>query len=95
MSDVALPKIKVTDALNLDRSTAGTSGVASPTTTADGAQFTRPRSATSSEGLLLESFAHFSLQCLLWIYTFSDDMAVASLSCARAKVISYRQSSDE
>jgi hypothetical protein len=49
MSDVALPKIKVTDAHNLDGSAAATSGVESPSTTTDAA---RPRSATSSEGSL-------------------------------------------
>jgi hypothetical protein len=52
MSDVVLPKIKVTDAHNLDGSAAATSAVESPSTTADGGQSARPRSATSSEGSL-------------------------------------------
>jgi hypothetical protein len=51
MSDAALPKIKVTDAQNLDGSATGTSGVESPSTTTDGGQSGRPRSATSSEGM--------------------------------------------
>jgi len=51
MSDAALPKIKVTDAQNLDGSATGTSGVESPSTTTDGGQSARPRSATSSEGM--------------------------------------------
>jgi hypothetical protein len=51
MSDAALPKIKVTDAQNLDESATGTSGVESPSTTTDGGQSARPRSATSSEGM--------------------------------------------
>ena len=46
MSDVALPKIKVTDAPYLEGSTAAAS--VSPTT--DGGQLARPRSATPSEG---------------------------------------------
>lgn len=50
MADVALPKIKVTDAQNLEGSAAGTSGVDSPSAATDGGQSTRPRSATSSEG---------------------------------------------
>ena len=47
MSDIALPKIKVTDAHNLDGNAGGTSGVDSTT---DGGQSARPRSVTSSEG---------------------------------------------
>lgn len=59
MSDVAqLPKIRVIDAQNLSGSAAGTSGVESTTT--DGGQSTRPRSATSSEGSLLDLFAQVS-----------------------------------
>ena len=61
MSDVALPKIKVTDAQNLDGSAAGTSAIESPSTnTTDGGQSTRPRSATSSEGSLRSSHKKIS-----------------------------------
>jgi hypothetical protein len=49
MSDVALPKIKVTDAHNSDDRT--TSVAESPSTTTDGSQSVRPRSAASSEGV--------------------------------------------
>jgi hypothetical protein len=63
MSDVALPKIKVTDSQNLDGSALGTSGgVESPSTTTDGGQSARPRSATSSEGVYLQS-----LYCALFL----------------------------
>ena len=47
MSDAALPKIKVTDAPNLEGSSVAAS--LSPSTT-DGGQSGRPRSPTSSEG---------------------------------------------
>jgi hypothetical protein len=54
MSDPALPRIKVTDAQNLE---GGASPVDTPSTTTDGGQSARPRSATSSEGIsLLELF---------------------------------------
>jgi len=56
MSDVALPKIKVSDAENLDGGAAGTSGVDSPSGT-DGGQSVRPLSATSSEGTFLDLYA--------------------------------------
>lgn len=60
MSDVALPKIKVTDAQNLDGSAVGTPAVESPSTTTDGGQSTRPRSATSSEGEFVSLFGRIS-----------------------------------
>lgn len=51
MSEAALPKIKVTDTQYLDGSTAGASGVESPSTPTESGQSPRPRSATSSEGM--------------------------------------------
>ncbi|KAF8866779.1 WD40 repeat-like protein [Acephala macrosclerotiorum] len=50
MADPPLPRIKVTDAQFQEGSATGTSGVDSPSTTTDGGQSARPRSATSSEG---------------------------------------------
>jgi len=65
MSEVALPKIKVTDAHLADSSAAGTSGVESPSTTTDGGHSTRPRSATSSEGTFDDFYMRdlFPVQC--------------------------------
>jgi hypothetical protein len=68
MSEAALPKIKVTDAQNLDGSTTGASGVESPSTTTDGGQSARPRSATSSEGkFAISNGSH----CVLYPYCLS------------------------
>lgn len=52
MSDPALPQIKVVDTQNPDGSagTGPTSALESPSTTTDGGQSQRPKSATSSEG---------------------------------------------
>ncbi|KAE8451579.1 hypothetical protein EG329_003652 [Mollisiaceae sp. DMI_Dod_QoI] len=52
MADPPLPRIKVTDAQFPEGSATGTSGLDSysPSTTTDGGQSARPRSATSSEG---------------------------------------------
>ncbi|KUJ21898.1 uncharacterized protein LY89DRAFT_704673, partial [Mollisia scopiformis] len=50
MADPPLPRIKVTDAQFPEGSATGTSGLESPSTTTDGGQSARPRSATSSEG---------------------------------------------
>jgi hypothetical protein len=54
MSDPALPKIKVVDTQNPDGNagTGGASALESPSTTTDGGQSQRPKSATSSEGQL-------------------------------------------
>lgn len=53
MSEVAVPKIRVTDEKNLDGSSSinGASIVDTPSTTTDGGHSIRPRSATSSEGM--------------------------------------------
>jgi hypothetical protein len=51
MSEVALPKIKVTDEHHLDGGTNGASILDTPSTTTDGGHSIRPRSATSSEGI--------------------------------------------
>lgn len=56
MSDAAMPKIKVTDTQNLDGSPTQPSGVESPSTTTDGGQSARPKSTTSSEGKMFDSY---------------------------------------
>jgi hypothetical protein len=93
MSDVALPKIKVTDAQNLDGSTTGTSGVDSPSTTTDG-QSTRPRSTTSSEGMVsVPHFTIYSFTFTAYSKAIKDVPMLYSHYCAYADEICCRRQS--
>lgn len=53
MSDAVLPKIKVNDPRNLDGNAAGGAGLESPSTTTDGGHSGRPKSGSSSEGMII------------------------------------------
>jgi hypothetical protein len=55
MSNAVLPKIKVNDPRNLDGSAAGAAGLESPSTTTDGGHSGRPKSGSSSEGMVILS----------------------------------------
>lgn len=71
MSDPALPRIKVTDAQNLE---GAASPVDTPSTTTDGGQSARPRSATSSEGMSFSMCRRFRKSDTFHTSTKDDQM---------------------
>jgi WD repeat-containing protein 44 len=94
-SEVALPKIKVMDAHNLEGSATGTGtlGMDSPSNTTDGGTSARPKSATSSEGMFPSFLSYmafsFSGGCfrsikdvqMLWFLLF---VVTLTLTCIAA-----------